>query len=94
VGVRPREEPREEIDREEAARELAGRLKQELDDGAELPRALDGTMYADLLNAALGEVDWHEIAQSYVEDCDRAEVEAEVAEEFAVDADDQDGGDE
>ena len=38
----------------DAAHDLAGRLKRELDDEAELPRAVDGTMYADLLERGAG----------------------------------------
>jgi hypothetical protein len=85
----PGDDPRKQIDRkgatEEAAHQLAERLKDDLDDSAELPRQLDGTVYADLLNAALGEVDWHEVAESYVENIDRDETEADVAGEFAPD---------
>ena len=72
-----------------AAHELAGRLKRELDDEAELPRAVDGTMYADLLNAALGEVDWHEIATGYVEELDRGQIEREAG--ATAEADETDG---
>ena len=62
----------------EAVGELARRLRTELDDEAELPRALDGTVYADLLNAALSEVDWHEIAAAYVEGLDREQIERDA----------------
>lgn len=90
----PADGPAPEIDRDRASRdaayELARRLKRELDDEAETPRAVDGTMYADLLNAALGEVNWHEIASNYVEDIDRAEIEKEEAAEVRVQTDDDD----
>ena len=52
---------------ENARRELAGALHDAIDE--DMPEAIrestDGTMYADLLNAALSEVDWREIAQSW-----------------------------
>ena len=83
-----------EIDRDRATRdaayELARRLKAELDDEAEAPRAVDGTMYADLLNAALEEVNWHEIAGHYVADIDREEIEKEEAEAVKVEFGDGD----
>ena len=49
---------------------LAERLKDEHDDQSEHPvfKAAEGTIYADLLNAALSEVNWHEIAKSLLED--------------------------
>ncbi len=49
---------------------LAERLKAEHDSESEHPvfAAADGTVYADLLNAALSEVNWHEIAKSLIED--------------------------
>jgi hypothetical protein len=43
---------------------LAQQLKNELNEGAP---DLGASCYADLLNAALGEVDWHEIAESFVD---------------------------
>jgi hypothetical protein len=83
---------RDGIDREkatdEAGYELARMLKDEWDDSAELPRTVDGTMYADLLNAALSEVDWDEIAEAYVTECGRAEIERELTEVETVDTDD------
>ena len=60
-----------------AATELAERMKQELDDEAEEPRAVDNTMYADLLSAALEEVNWFEVAEAYVENTDRDRIEAD-----------------
>ena len=54
---------------EQAALDLADRLKQELDTDMHdrgVPE-LSG-FYADLLNAALSEVNWHEIAKSFIED--------------------------
>jgi hypothetical protein len=37
------------------------------------------SMFTDLLNAALGEVDWHEIAENFLTDVEKTE-EQEVAE--------------
>lgn len=45
---------------------LAERLNGAHNDG--IPDAVDGTVYADLLNAALSEVDWDECADSLLED--------------------------
>jgi hypothetical protein len=59
---------------------LAVWLKDEHDDNAEHAglKAIDGTVYADLLNAALSEVDWYEIADSLLGDVnDNAEAGAE-----------------
>ena len=43
---------------------LAERLKEEVSEGApDLPASL----YADLLGAALAEVDWHEVADTFLE---------------------------
>lgn len=49
---------------------LAERLKDDHDSQSEHPvfKAADGSVYADLLNAALSEVDWYEIAQSLLDD--------------------------
>lgn len=51
---------------------LSDRLKDEHDSGSEHPvfAAAEGTVYADLLNAALSEVNWHEIAESLLADID------------------------
>jgi hypothetical protein len=59
--------------REDRARiTLAERLKDELDN--DMPEsindAVNGTMYADLLNAAMSEVNWREIAESMLGDID------------------------
>jgi len=64
------------MDRESNARSLlARRLRVEHDSQSDHPvfAASDGTVYADLLNAALSEVNWYEIADSLLE-----EVEKEV----------------
>lgn len=49
---------------------LAGRLQSDHDSDSEHPvfEAANGTVYADLLNAALGEVNWHEIADALLAD--------------------------
>jgi hypothetical protein len=51
---------------EAACAALADRLRTEVEEAAP---ALDG-MYADLLSAALSEIDWHEIAQDHLEEID------------------------
>ena len=58
---------------------LVERLKDEHDSQSEHPvfAASDGTVYADLLNAALSEVNWYEITDSLLEE---AKAEAEVSE--------------
>jgi hypothetical protein len=56
---------------------LAERLKDEHDSDSDHPvfKAADGSVYADLLNAALSEVNWHEIAASLLEDVDKDEAD-------------------
>lgn len=65
--------------REDAARILlADRLKDEVEEGNPVTEA---SLYADLMNAAISEVDWQEIAEHYVADTvAEAEVEREEAE--------------
>ena len=91
----PGENPAPVIDRDRATRdaayELARRLKEELDDEAETPRAVDGTMYADLLNAALQEVNWLEIAEHYVAEVDREQIEKEEVAEVRVESEEGEG---
>ena len=48
--------------KDRAAIALAERLKDEHEDG--VPETLNGSVYADLMNAALGEVNWREIADA------------------------------
>jgi hypothetical protein len=60
-----------QVDRKAAALDLADRLKFEMDDEAESARAVDGTLYADLLNAALQEANRREIAEHCVANLDR-----------------------
>ena len=62
---------------------LAERLKDEIRDGS----PLDGpTVYTDLLNAALGEVDWHEIAVELLADRVALDDEADGTDVPATDA--------
>ncbi|WP_435022753.1 hypothetical protein TA3x_005796 (plasmid) [Tundrisphaera sp. TA3] len=44
---------------------LATRLKEELNEG--MPE-LGPNLYSDLLNAALSEVDWHEVAETFIDE--------------------------
>lgn len=50
---------------DDAVSALADQLKQEINDAAP---DLGASCFADLLNAALGEVNWYEIASSMIED--------------------------
>lgn len=63
---------------ERAAIALAEYLKIELDDDAEANGAVPKLtgFYADLLNAALSEVNWLEIAEHYIENAEKEEIEA------------------
>lgn len=58
---------------ENAARVLAERIKEEIDDGA--PEV--SGMYSDLLSAAISEINFHEIAASLIEEVDKEEEETE-----------------
>lgn len=61
---------------EQAALDLSDCLKNEIsDEGFPLP---EGGLYADLLNGALSEVNWHEIAEHYIEDVEKEEAEADA----------------
>lgn len=51
--------------RETAAIELSQRLKAEIEDASP---DLGATLYADLLQAALAEVDWYELATNLLDD--------------------------
>lgn len=44
---------------------LADRLKEEVADGA--PDTIEASLYGDLLGAALSSVNWHEIAEHWLE---------------------------
>lgn len=45
---------------------LAQRMKQEFEDAMPVP---DASVWTDLLGAALGQVNWDEIAEHWIEDC-------------------------
>lgn len=62
-------------DKDEATRRLADTLQEQHEEAN--PCANSNSVFADLMNAALSEVDWHEIAEHYV---DEVEVEAEAEE--------------
>ena len=64
--------------RSETARfNLADQLKADLTDGAGQALKDDGgTLWRDLLQAALDEVDWHEVADAFLTDLDGYESEA------------------
>jgi hypothetical protein len=49
---------------------LADRMKAEIEESVP---DLGASMFADLLNAAIGEVDWHEIAKSWLDEADKTE---------------------
>jgi hypothetical protein len=66
--------------KEAAASELADRIKADHEEG--MPE-VQGT-YADLLNAALSEVDWHEIASNMID-----EVSGEIDDEEKQEEEDQ-----
>jgi hypothetical protein len=52
-------------------------LAKELEDwiGEMNPLADQASMFTDLLNAALGQVDWHEIAENFLTDVEKTEEE-------------------
>lgn len=58
-------EPEEKRDYDDATSALAEQLKQEVNDAAP---DLGASCFADLLNAALGEVNWYEIAEHMIAD--------------------------
>ncbi len=55
---------------ERATLELCLRLKDGIEESAP---DLGASMFSDLLTAALSEVNWHEIAEHYIADCDKEE---------------------
>lgn len=57
---------------------LADRLRDEINESAP---DLGASMFADLLNEALSEVNWQEIALAMIQDCDQTEDETEDSEE-------------
>jgi hypothetical protein len=60
---------------ERATLDLADRLKSEFD---EATPELGATMWADLINAAMSEVNWYEIAEHYIADVEKETEETEV----------------
>jgi hypothetical protein len=56
---------------EPAAHVLRKQLKDEINEAN--PLAEDASMFSDLLSAALSEVNWYEIAETYLEDLDEDE---------------------
>ena len=52
-------------DREDARCNLAKQLKSELEEASPLEEA---SLFSDLLNAALSEVDWYKVADAFLED--------------------------
>lgn len=46
--------------------EIAARLRKEFEEAS--PVASDATVFADLMNAALSEVNWHELADNLLKD--------------------------
>lgn len=47
----------------------------------EMAPDLGASMFADLLNAALGEVDWYEMADNFLEDVEKDETDEEESEQ-------------
>lgn len=63
-------------DMDEAKRKLADSLKDYIEDMN--PLASQASVFSDLLGAALGEVDWYEIAENFLEDVDKKEEENQM----------------
>jgi len=61
---------------ERAALTLADRLKGEFEEANPITEA---SVWADLMGAALSEVNWHEIAENYIEEADKTDAEDEDA---------------
>ena len=53
---------------EDQARELAGLLKAETEEAASNLGGVPGTVFADLIQSSLDNVDWEEIAQSILDE--------------------------
>lgn len=58
---------------------LSDRIKEFVEE--QNPLADQATMFTDLLNAALGEVDWYEIAEHYLSEVEKETQEEEVSSE-------------
>ena len=68
---------------EDASGTLAEQLKSELEEASPIEEA---SLFSDLLNAALGEVDWFEVADAFLED---VEPDDENEEEDQAEEDDE-----
>lgn len=64
---------------ERAKLDLANSLKAWIEESN--PLADTNSMFSDMLNAALGEVDWYELAGNFLEDVEEEVEEEEVADE-------------
>ena len=64
--------------KESACFALAGRMKEEFSEASPLNDG--GSMYSDMLNAALSEVNWHEIAYVLLAEIAEEETEEETEE--------------
>lgn len=60
---------------EQAQFDLADKLKDWIEE--QNPLANDASLFSDLLNAALSEVDWMEIAENWLEDIDKDDDQAD-----------------
>jgi hypothetical protein len=58
---------------EQAVLDLADMLKSDGEERAEQWMPDQSSFFADMLNAALSEVNWHEIAEHYISDVDKDE---------------------
>lgn len=56
---------------ERATLTLADRIKADIEDGQELYLSQSSGVYADLLSAAISEVNWYEIAEHFIADVDQ-----------------------
>jgi hypothetical protein len=68
---------------ERAALDLTDKLKDEIEEGN--PLAGQANLWSDLLSAALSEVNWHEIAEHFIEDCDHTITEDDLYEDILQD---------
>ena len=57
---------------ENATFALAERMESDCDEQQESAGLPTYGMFADLLNAALGQINWHEIARHYIDYCDQS----------------------
>ena len=64
---------------ERATLDLADRLKDEIENGN--PLADSANLYSDLIGAAISEVNWYEIAEHFIFDCDKVWEESDEYED-------------